>query len=132
MFSIIKRSFLSKNSNIDEWLNVLTTLIGPKIQKKRSWFKRVESSQAEGDATRPIIWEAILARDVLDDICSKCVEQEASIHCLKCMGSFCQHCDDSVHSASPFHDRLHNGNFFVPLERLHKNNEVITAGRTFI
>ena len=72
----------------------------------------------------------MLARNVLGDTCSKCVEQGASIYCLKCMDSFCQCCDDSVHSTSPFHDRLHNGNFLVSLERLDENNEVKTAGRT--
>ena len=109
-------------------MTVLKTLIGPKKRKKRSWFKRVESSQAEWDATRPIIWEAMLARDVLDDTCSKC-EQRASIYCLKCMDSFCQCCDHSVHSEMPFHDRLHDGSFLAPLERLDENNQVIAAGK---
>lgn len=106
----------------------MLNLIGPKTKSKRSWFKRTESSQDFWDSIRHVIWKNMQGRDVLEDKCSICKEQNAKIYCFDCIHSLCPLCDNTRHEENPCHDRIVDGESLSPTDGLGYDNEVLVSG----
>lgn len=124
--------FFLEGFQSNEFFELLRGLVGKKVYKRQTWFKRVQSSQEEWEKIRESTWTVLKAREMIDEQCNVCKERSAKIKCRDCVAdSLCAECDDIIHTSFPFHDRVANGKKLLPLQVLDESDSITTACKTY-
>lgn len=109
MHSNLHSSALLGTGKYDFILNDAEKLLnGWSETKQAEWSKRMESVNANWEASRKHLFEQMLKYSAPKiQKCSMCNSQNAIFRCLQCVNfiHICGSCDEKIHSLNPFHDR---------------------------